>query len=91
MNRIIYKEGSDKLLYICISFTLIYVVMKKIIIAIDGVSSTGEEHDGKKIWQGSWDIPISIQGQCTGLSLCTVCSTVSLQAVVSMNRSCRMP
>ena len=42
MNRIIYKEGSDKLLYICISFTLIYVVMKKIIIAIDGVSSTGK-------------------------------------------------
>ena len=33
----------------------------------------------QKIWQGSWDIPISIQGQCTGLSLCTVCSTVSLQ------------
>ena len=43
MNRIIYKEGSDKLLYICISFTLIYVVMKKIIIATAG--RDGGEHD----------------------------------------------
>ena len=49
MNRIIYKEGSDKLLYICISFTLIYVVMKKIIIAIDGVSSTGKSTMAKDL------------------------------------------
>ena len=82
MNRIIYKEGSDKLLYICISFTLIYVVMKKIIIAIDGVSSTGKSTMAKDLAR-ELDIPISIQGRCTGLSLCTVCSTVSLQAAVS--------
>ena len=49
MNRIIYKEGSNKLLYICISFTLIYVVMKKIIIAIDGVSSTGKSTMAKDL------------------------------------------
>ncbi|HAM87308.1 MAG TPA: (d)CMP kinase [Lactobacillus sp.] len=49
MNRIIYKEWSDKLLYICISFTLIYVVMKKIIIAIDGVSSTGKSTMAKDL------------------------------------------
>ena len=49
MNRIIYKERSDKLLYICISFTLIYVVMKKIIIAIDGVSSTGKSTMAKDL------------------------------------------
>ena len=53
MNRIIYKEGSDKLLYICISFTLIYVVMKKIIIAIDGVSSTGKSTMAKRFGKGA--------------------------------------
>ena len=36
-------------MYICISFTLIYVVMKKIIIAIDGVSSTGKSTMAKDL------------------------------------------
>lgn len=51
MNRIIYIEKRGKLLYICISFTLIYtyVAMKKIIIAIDGVSSTGKSTMAKDL------------------------------------------
>ena len=114
MNRIIYKEWSDKLLYICISFTLIYVVMKKIIIAIDGVSSTGKSTMAKDLArelgytyidtgamyramalyflrQGidSHD-EAAIGRACETVSI-SLCNTVSLQAVVSMNRSCRMP
>lgn len=90
MNRIIYKEGSNKLLYICISFTLIYVVMKKIIIAIDGVSSTGKSTMAKDLAKELGYTYIDTGAMYRAVTLYSL-QHGFLQAAVSTNGSCRRP
>ena len=51
--------------------------MKKIIIAIDGVSSTGKSTMAKDLAK-ELGIPISIRGRCTGQLRCIACNMVFL-------------
>ena len=66
-------------------------MMKKIIIAIDGVSSTGKSNDGKRFRQRNWGIPISSTGAMYRAVTLYSLQHGFLQAAVSTNGSCRRP